>query len=144
MPGDNRYPFRRRANRGKSKDGKYKTSDGYMLIYRPNHPYAFKNGCVSEHRLVVEQKIGRYLLPSETVHHKGIRYSDIKNRSDNLIDNLELRIGQHGKGIALICASCELREEVVELKKQVKLLKWQVKQANELLYGSKSEAPDWF
>ena len=136
MPGDNRNPSSRRSNRGRRGEGSYKCR-GYIYVYCPEHPYAFKNGCVPEHRLIMEEKLGRYLLPSETVHHKGIRYGDIRNRSDNLTDNLELRIGNHGEGIVLMCANCELRKEI-------RLLKWQVKQLNELLYGSKSEIPDWF
>jgi hypothetical protein len=42
---------------------------GYRYIYNPDHPRATKAGFVSEHRLVYEAKIGRYLLPSEVVHH---------------------------------------------------------------------------
>lgn len=106
--------------------GGRKTKEGYVLVYKPEHPYAHADGYIFEHRLVMEKELGRYLLPSETVHHKGIRYDDIRNRSDNLIDNLELRIGQHGKGIALMCADCELRKEVRLLRQEIKELREQI------------------
>ena len=49
--------------------------DGYVLVTAPNdHPYARKrphrNGkIIFEHRLVLEQELGRYLLPEEVVDH---------------------------------------------------------------------------
>jgi hypothetical protein len=39
-----------------------------LKIWMPNHPYA-KKGRVHEHRVVMENKIGRILLESEIVHH---------------------------------------------------------------------------
>jgi len=66
--------------------GRIKTIEGYIKILSPNHPY--KNcdgrGYVLEHRLVMEKKLGRYLLPTEVIHHIN------KIRDDNRIENLEL------------------------------------------------------
>lgn len=51
------------------KGGRYFDDDGYVLVYAPGHPYATKSGRVREHRLVMEQQLGRYLLPTEVVDH---------------------------------------------------------------------------
>ncbi len=73
--------------------------NGYVAVYLPQHPYASKQNYVLEHRLVMEKYIGRYLRPEEEVHHKGIKYpiNDIRNRSDNRIENLQLfkNTGEH-------------------------------------------------
>jgi hypothetical protein len=47
---------------------------------------------VPEHRLVMEQSLGRKLLDRETVHHRD------GNRLNNAIENLELWSNRHSKG----------------------------------------------
>lgn len=70
--------------------GRHKTASGYIYVYKPEHPYANKQGCVMEHRLVMEEHIGRYIRRHEVVHHLD------GNHSNNAIENLELTgIGQH-------------------------------------------------
>lgn len=56
---------------------------GYVLIYAPDHPNNCK-GYVQEHRLVMEAHLGRYLKPTECVHHFN------HDRQDNRLENLEL------------------------------------------------------
>lgn len=56
----------------------------YKKRYVPDHPYAMRCGCVYEHRLVMEELLGRYLMPTEQVHHKD------EDKSNNDPSNLEL------------------------------------------------------
>lgn len=54
----------------------------YREIYLPDHPRSTKAGYVREHRLVMEQLLGRYLERNEVVHHKN--GDTLDNRPDNL------------------------------------------------------------
>ena len=63
--------------------GGVKIVKGYEYSRTPNHPLASKHGSyVAVHRLVVEEKIGRYLLATEVVDH--IDGNTRNNHPDNL------------------------------------------------------------
>lgn len=74
------------------KGGRTKTKEGYVLIKSHGHPYARSNNYVSEHRLVMEKHLGRYLEPYEQVHHKD------GNKANNVVSNLELWTRSHPSG----------------------------------------------
>lgn len=66
------------------KGGVVRSRRGYVRLHLPDHPDANPRGYVLEHRLVMERKLGRRLLPEEVVHH----INQIKD--DNREENLEL------------------------------------------------------
>jgi hypothetical protein len=65
------------------KGGRHLDKNGYVLLYAPGHPSA-RGKYILEHRLVMEQHLGRHLTRDEVVHHRN------GNREDNRIDNLEV------------------------------------------------------
>lgn len=82
----------------------------YALV--PEHPFCTKNGYVLEHRIVVENNLGRLLNRNEVVHHKN------EDKKDNRYENLEVLTSsehatKHGleQGKAMVefkCPNCLL------------------------------------
>lgn len=102
------------------KGGRHKNEQGYIMVYCPEHPNAKSHYYVPEHRLVMEQALGRYLSRSEQVHHiNGIR-------DDNRLENLSLLSPRDHTVQDKICKNCSL-------KKEIRLLRWELKQLREAL-----------
>lgn len=70
-------------------------SQGYIRRSVPGHPNANGAGRILEHRLVMATHLGRPLYDDESVHHKN------GDRTDNRVENLELRALYHGQGQAV-------------------------------------------
>lgn len=75
--------------------------NGYILLRRPDHPFANCTGYIFEHRLVMECILGRYLTRGEQVHHlNGIK-------DDNRPENLAVMVvtGPHAGWV--LCPHCQ-------------------------------------
>jgi hypothetical protein len=89
-------------------EARHISKNGYVYVYFRAHPNCDKEGRVFEHRLVMEEKLGRYLFPFESVHHKN----GVKN--DNRIENLELWIKAQPTG-ARVKDVVKWAKEIIEL-----------------------------
>lgn len=69
----------------KGSKGWYK-ENGYIMRRVNNHPNANQRSYVAEHRLVMEQYLGRFLDTKEVIHHLD------GNRENNNIENLKLEV----------------------------------------------------
>jgi hypothetical protein len=109
------------------KGGKTITDQGYVLVNSGERFPTMQNrlGYILEHRFVMAQYMERPLYNWETVHHID------GNRQNNALENLQLRIGKHGKHEAYICMDCgssrveptklsEIMEEPMSDKKKKK------------------------
>lgn len=84
----NNIPYTKYHQKGEQnarwKGGRIIDQDGYVLVKQFDHPRRDRHNYVREHRLVMEEMIGRYLEPGEVVHHKD------GNKQNNAPENLEL------------------------------------------------------
>jgi hypothetical protein len=90
------------------KGGRIKTGDAgknYVAVYvSDDDPLAVMRSrysqYVMEHRLAMARHLGRPLERHETVHHID------GDRTNNRIENLQLRDGHHGAGVVHRCCDC--------------------------------------
>lgn len=68
--------------------GGVRYAGGYRFILYPKNQEVYKTGYRQEHRLVMEQHLGRSLNKSERIHHLN------GERLDNRLENLQLLSGQ--------------------------------------------------
>lgn len=93
------------AFRALKRGGRATTSGGYVYVRaEPGDTLAesLANGAfyVLEHRLVMARHLDRPLAKNETVHHVN------GDKTDNRIENLQLRTGRHGTGVTYTCRDC--------------------------------------
>jgi len=78
------HPWSRGKNNNKWVGGRSINKGGYVLFRAPEHPSAHVDGYILEHRMVMEDHLGRRLERWEYVHHKNGK------KDDNRIENLEV------------------------------------------------------
>lgn len=66
------------------KGGRYVNSQGYVMVYCPDHPRVIGDCYVQEHTLVAEAALGKYLprwLTHGRYHHQAREYSSLDDRT---------------------------------------------------------------
>jgi hypothetical protein len=94
-----RYQQIEEEKRKHTYQGRMRPQHEYIYVKSYDHPNRNSNNEIAQHRLVMEKHLGRYLLKSETVHHRnGIKH-------DNRIENLEVVVSSPHYG-KVKCPRC--------------------------------------
>lgn len=89
----------------------------YNRALVPNHPKCNKHGYVLEHRIIMENHLGRLLKDDEIVHHKNGK------KNNNRIENLEIMSVKehnilHSKGKVIVLLQCPSCGNIFEREKR--------------------------
>lgn len=76
--------------------------DGYVLIQKPDHLDCRVDGSILEHRLIMEQVLGRRLLKNEDVNHLNGK------KDDNRLENLKL-VRHYAHYEEMCCPKCSFK-----------------------------------
>lgn len=92
----------RKGNRANGwNGGQYRSIEDYILILKPEHPKAWRSGYIKRARLVLEEKLGRYLLNGCEPHHiNGVRDDDRPENLMELYHNEHMKLNKGGRAYA--------------------------------------------
>jgi len=127
----------------KWRGGRKRGSRGYIMVkLSPNdffYPMAQSRGYVMEHRLMVAKGLGRCLQPWEIVHHKdGIRNHNTDNNLQLVSDIGHKQISIMERKInQLLEQNQELKQGQEDLRKQIRLLQWQINERSIICHSNK-------
>ena len=97
------------VHNGRWNGGRYVTPAGYVMVWCPTHPAAYRKQYVPEHRLIMEKSLQRLLTTAEQVHHRnGIK-------TDNRLCNLQL-ISASGHAHIHLQESRQRKQRILENK----------------------------
>ncbi len=80
---------------------------GYVYVKVSDHPYSNKSKYMGEHRLIMEQHIGRYLERNEVIHHINGVTDDNRIENLKLLNNTKEHNLKHRRKHTIKCPRCK-------------------------------------